>query len=68
MVRPNKRSQIAKWLLGPSEINWDNMKNIRRETIRNIRNRRKESLKDKIDELPTNSKNNNSRDLYRGIN
>jgi hypothetical protein len=31
-------------------------------------NKRREYLKDKINELETNSKNRNIRDLYRGIN
>jgi hypothetical protein len=37
-------------------------------TIYNFRNKKRGYLKHKIDELPTNSKNKNIRDLYRGIN
>ncbi|PNF34303.1 hypothetical protein B7P43_G16291 [Cryptotermes secundus] len=44
------------------------MNNIRRETNRHFGNRKREYLKDKIDELAMNSKNKNIRDLYRGIN
>jgi chemotaxis methyl-accepting protein methylase len=55
------------WLQHPSEINRDNLNNIRRETSRHFRNKKREYLKDKIDELATNSKNKNIRDLYRGI-
>jgi hypothetical protein len=35
---------------------------------RYFRKKRTEHLKDKIKELATNSKNNNIRDIYRGIN
>jgi hypothetical protein len=40
---------------------------LRRETSRHFRNKKKEYLKGKINELATNSKNKNIRDLYRGI-
>ncbi|PNF19973.1 hypothetical protein B7P43_G09964, partial [Cryptotermes secundus] len=52
----------------PSELNGDNLNNIRRETSRHFRNKKKEYLKGKIDELAMDSKNKNIRDLYRGIN
>jgi hypothetical protein len=42
------------------------MNNARREASRYFRNEKWEYLKDKINELD--SKNKNSRDLYRGIN
>jgi hypothetical protein len=51
-----------------SEINGDNLNNIRREASMYFRNKKMEYLKDKINELATNSKNKNIRDLYRGIN
>ena len=44
------------------------MKNIRRKASRHFRNKKKAYLKVKIEELETNSKINNVRDLYRGIN
>jgi hypothetical protein len=44
------------------------LNNIRRETSRHFRNEKREYLKEKIDELATNSKNKNIRDLYRRIN
>jgi hypothetical protein len=37
---------------------------IRRETRRHFRNKKREYLKDKIDEIKMNSKNKNIRDLY----
>jgi hypothetical protein len=56
------------WLQDPSEINGDNLNNVRCEASRYFRNKRREYLKDKINELARNSKNKNVRDLYRGIN
>jgi hypothetical protein len=41
---------------------------LRREASRHFRNRKREYLKGKINELATNSKNKNIRDLYGGIN
>jgi hypothetical protein len=48
--------------------NKGNLKIVRREASRYFRNKNREYLKDKINELATNSKNKNIRDLYRGIN
>jgi hypothetical protein len=44
------------------------LNNVRRETSRHFRNEKREYLKGKINELETNSKNKNIRDLYREIN
>jgi hypothetical protein len=41
---------------------------LRHETSRTFRNNKREYLKGKINELETNNKNKNIRDLYRGIN
>jgi hypothetical protein len=54
-------------LQNPSQINGDNLQNLRRETSRTLRNKKREYLKDKIIELETNNKNKNIGDLYRGI-
>jgi hypothetical protein len=65
----DQRKQVKfMWLQNPSEINWDNLNNVRREASRYFINKKKEYLKDKINELATNSKNKNIRDLYRGMN
>jgi hypothetical protein len=56
------------WLQYPSKINSDNLNNIRNDASRHFRNKKREYLKDKINELAMNSKNNNIRDLYIGIN
>jgi hypothetical protein len=53
------------WLQDQSEID---LNNIKRETSRHFRSKKREYLKDKINELARNSKNKNLRDLYRGIN
>jgi hypothetical protein len=42
------------WLQDPSEINWDNLNNVRREASRVFRNKKKEYLKGKINGLATN--------------
>jgi hypothetical protein len=41
---------------------------MRREASRYFRNKKREYLKNKINELTTNNKNKNIRDLYAGIN
>jgi hypothetical protein len=51
------------WLQDPSEINGDNLKNVRREASRYFRGKKREYLKEKINELATNTKNKNIRDL-----
>jgi hypothetical protein len=56
------------WIPDPSQNNVDNLNNVRRDTSRHFRNKKKAYLKSKIEELETNSKINNTRDLYRGIN
>jgi hypothetical protein len=55
-------------LQDPSEANEDNLNDVRREANRHFRNKEREYLKDKINELVSNSKNKNIRDLYRGTN
>ena len=52
----------------PNDSNIDNLNNVRCEARRHIRNKKKEYLKVKIDELETNSNIKNIRHLYRGIN
>jgi hypothetical protein len=55
-------------LQNPNLINGDNLQNVRSETSRTFRNKKREYLKGKTNELETNNKNKNIRDLYRGIN
>ena len=56
------------WLQDANQSNADNLNNVRSEVIRHFMNKKKEYLKDKIDELGTNSKTKSIRDLYRGVN
>jgi hypothetical protein len=59
-----QRKQVKlQWLQNPNQINGDNLQNVRRETSRIFRNKKREHLKDKINELETNNKNKNIRDL-----
>ena len=55
------------WLQDPSQNCVDNLNNVRREGSRHFRNKKKEYLKAKIEELETHSKIKNIRDLYRSI-
>jgi hypothetical protein len=55
-------------LQNPNQISGDNLKNLRSDTSRTFRNKKREYLKGKINELETNNKNKNIRDLYRSIN
>ncbi|PNF41580.1 hypothetical protein B7P43_G12088 [Cryptotermes secundus] len=63
-----RKQAKLQWIQDPSKLNGDNLNNIRCETSRHIRKKKREYLKGKIDELAMNSKNKNIRDLYRGIN
>ena len=56
------------WIQDPSQSNVHNLNNVRRDANRHFRNKKKACLRAKIEELETNSKINNIRDLYRGIN
>jgi hypothetical protein len=51
-----------------TELYEDNLNNVRQETGRNFKNKKREYLKDKVNALDTNSKNENIRKLYRDIN
>jgi hypothetical protein len=63
LLDERKQAQLQ-WLQDSSEINEDNLINVRHEASRHFRNK----IKDNISELATNIKNKNIRDLYRGIN
>jgi hypothetical protein len=56
------------WVQDPREINGDNLNIIRRETSRHFINKKREYLKDKIDEFATSTKSKNIRDLYIRMN
>jgi len=56
------------WIHDPSQNNVDNLNSVRHDASKHFRNKKKAYLKAKIEELETNSKIKNIRDLYRGIN
>jgi hypothetical protein len=59
LVEQRKRAKLQ-WLQDPSEINGDNLRIVRHETSRYFRNKKREYLKDKINELATNSRTRTS--------
>jgi hypothetical protein len=67
LVDGMKQAKVQ-WLQDPSEANEYNLSDIRQEASRHFRNKEREYLKDRINELESNSQNKNSRDLYRAIN
>jgi hypothetical protein len=67
LIDRRKQAKLQ-WLQNPSQVNGDNMDNVGREARRTFRTKKREYLKNNINELETNSKNKNIRDLYRGIN
>ena len=62
-----KRAKMQ-WVQDPSQSNVDNLNTVRREVGRHFRNKKKAYLRPKVEELETNSKIKNIRDLCRGIN
>jgi hypothetical protein len=63
-----RKEAKLQWLQDPSGINGDNLNNVRRKASKYFRNKKRQYLKEKINELATNSKNKNIRDMYRGTN
>jgi hypothetical protein len=55
-------------LQNPNQINEDDLQNLRGETSRTFRNKKREYLKGKINNLETDNKNKNIRGLYKGVN
>jgi hypothetical protein len=63
------RKQVKlQWLHDPCKINGNVSNSVGREDNRHFRNKKKEYLIYKTNELATNSKDRIIRDLYRGIN
>jgi hypothetical protein len=56
LVDQRKQAKLQ-WLQSPNKINRDDLKNLRSETSRIFRNKKREYLRDKINELETNNKN-----------
>jgi hypothetical protein len=55
LLGKSKQAKLQ-WLQNPSKVNGDNLNNIRHEDSRQVRNKKREYLKDKMNELATNSK------------
>jgi len=62
-----KRAKMQ-WVQDSSQSNVDIRNNVRHEVSRHFRDKKKAYLRARIEELETNSKNKNIRNLYRGIN
>jgi len=62
-----RKQAKLQWMHDPSQSNVDNLNNVRCDASRHFRNKKKAYLKAKIEELETNSKIKNIRDLCRGI-
>jgi hypothetical protein len=67
LVDGRKQAKL-RWLQDRSEVNEDNLSDVRREASRHFRKKKREYLKDRINEFARESKNKNIRELYRGIN
>ena len=55
------------WIQDPRQSNVDILINVIREVSRHFRNKKKAYLRAKIEDLETDSKIQNIRDMYRGI-
>jgi hypothetical protein len=67
-VLGQRKQAKMQWLQNPNQSGLDNLNGTRQEASRHFRNKKREYLKAKINELEINSKNKNIRELYRGIN
>jgi signal transduction protein with GAF and PtsI domain len=56
-----RKQKTLQWAQDPGKINEDNLNNIRREASKHFRNNKSEYLKDKINDLATDSKGKNTR-------
>jgi hypothetical protein len=68
VILDQRKQAKIQWIKYPSESNVDNLNNVRRDAGRHFRNKKKAYLKSEIEELETNSKINDIRELYMGIN
>ena len=59
-----RKQAKMQWVQDTCQNNVDNLNIVRREVSRYFRNKKKEYLRAKIEELEANSKINNIRDLY----
>ena len=64
-----KKRKVAKmnWLHEQNEVNLGQLGSIRRESTRVLKSKKREYLRGKINDLETNARNRNNRELYQGI-
>ena len=63
-----RKQAKMQWIEDPNQSNIDNLNNVKHEVNRHFRKQKEAHLRAKIEELETNSKIQNIRDLYKGIN
>jgi hypothetical protein len=68
IIRQKDTDYKVKFLQNPSQMNGESMDNVTHEASRTFITRKMEYLKNKINELETNSKDRNTRHMYRGTN
>jgi archaellum biogenesis ATPase FlaH len=66
MLDQRKQAKMQ-WIQDPSKSNVDKINNVRCDASRYFRNKKKAYFKAKIEELESNSKINNIRNLYRAL-
>jgi hypothetical protein len=66
LLEHGKQTKL-RWSQDLSKISGDSLNNVRRVASEHFRNKKGEYMKDRINELTTNSKNKNIRDLHGGI-
>jgi hypothetical protein len=67
-ILDQRKHATFQWIQDPSQRKVDNQNNVRRDASSHFRTKKKVHLKDKIEELETNSKIKNIRQLYKDIN
>jgi hypothetical protein len=63
-----RKQAKLQWSQDPSEINWDNLNNIRLEASRHFRGKKRKYLKDKIKLMNFQQTEQEHYELYRVIN
>jgi hypothetical protein len=63
-----RKQARMQWLQDANQSNSDNLNNVRHEASRHFRKKKRKYLRAKMNELETNSKNKNIRELYKEIN
>ena len=67
-ILDQRKQAKMEWIQDPSQSNVDTLNNVRRDASTHFRNKKTVYLEAKIEKLETDSKINNIRDLYRGVN